>query len=354
LRLEGVNEAFEITPELLRATAAKFLFAVEEAGKVYRKIEAAKGKGNFIAEVSMDETDAAQTPAELLIILAAIADEGIPVQTIAPKFTGRFNKGVDYVGNVAQFRREMALDVAAIAWAVSNFGLPGNLKLSIHSGSDKFSIYPAIYETTKKSGVHLKTAGTTWLEEIIGLAEAGGDGLALAKEIYAEAYAHREELCAPYATVIDIDPAKLPAPGDGCEMDVGSIHLGAAPRSSFPGVQQQPAPAIACRIQGCRENGRSVSAPAGGEREGDCEKRNGKLVRPSHCARVSRQADAGSSSGTRGGQVSPRLSATERKNRGRRRRNLGHRARHQPWPGRVRRGRSRVGAPQGTGGRNRG
>jgi hypothetical protein len=160
----------------------------------------------------MDETDAAQTPAELLIILAAIADEGIPVQTIAPKFTGRFNKGVDYVGNVEQFRREIALDVAAIAWATANLGLPKNLKLSIHSGSDKFSIYSAIHEATKKSGVHLKTAGTTWLEEIIGLAEAGGDGLALAKEIYAEAYAHREELCAPYATVIDIDPAKLPTP----------------------------------------------------------------------------------------------------------------------------------------------
>ena len=212
LRLEGVREAFEITPELLGATAGKFLFAVEEAGKVYRRIEGAKGKGNFITEVSMDETDAAQTPAELLIILAAIADEGIPVQTIAPKFTGRFNKGVDYVGNVAQFQREVTLDVAAIAWAVANLGLPKNLKLSVHSGSDKFSIYPAIYETTKQSGVHLKTAGTTWLEEIIGLAEAGGDGLALAKEIYAEAYAHREELCAPYATVIDINAAKLPAP----------------------------------------------------------------------------------------------------------------------------------------------
>jgi hypothetical protein len=62
------------------------------------------------------------------------------------------------------------------------------------------------------AGVHIKTAGTTWLEELIGLAEAGGDGLAIAKEIYAEAYAHREELCGPYATVIDIDPAKLPRP----------------------------------------------------------------------------------------------------------------------------------------------
>jgi hypothetical protein len=173
----------------------------------------AKGAGNFIPEVSMDETDRAQSPVELLIILAAIADEGIPVQTIAPKFSGRFNKGVDYVGDVAQFEREMALDVAAIAYAVKQYGLPDNLKLSVHSGSDKFSIYPAIHATMQRLnvGVHLKTAGTTWLEELIGLAEAGGEGLALAKEVYAEALAHREELCAPYATVIDIDPAKLPS-----------------------------------------------------------------------------------------------------------------------------------------------
>jgi hypothetical protein len=212
IRLEGVREPIQITAELLRATASKFLFAVQEAGKVYRKIELSKGKGSFVSEVSMDETDAAQTPAELLIILAAIADEGIPIQTIAPKFTGRFNKGVDYVGNVDQFRREIVLDVAAIAWATTNLGLPKNLKLSVHSGSDKFSIYAAIHEATKDSGVHLKTAGTTWLEEIIGLAEAGGAGLALAKEIYTQAYDHREELCGPYATVIDIDPAKLPAP----------------------------------------------------------------------------------------------------------------------------------------------
>jgi tagaturonate epimerase len=212
IRLDGTGETIEITPARLRTTAEKFLFAVEEAGKVYRKIEGARGTGKFITEVSMDETDSAQTPEELLIILAAIADEGIPIQTIAPKFTGRFNKGVDYVGNVAQFRREIALDVAAIAWAVRHFGLPHNLKLSVHSGSDKFSIYAAIHEATRHSGVHLKTAGTTWLEEIIGLAEAGGAGLALAREIYAEAFAHREELCAPYATVIDIDPAKLPSP----------------------------------------------------------------------------------------------------------------------------------------------
>ena len=213
IELAGADEPFAITRETLTGTAQKFLAAVKKAGEVYRKIESAKGAGNFISEVSMDETDRAQSPAELLIILAAIADEGIPVQTIAPKFSGRFNKGVDYVGDVAQFEREMGLDVAAIAYAVRQYGLPDDLKLSVHSGSDKFSIYPAIHTTMQRFhvGVHLKTAGTTWLEELIGLAEAGGEGLALAKEVYAEALAHREELCAPYATVIDIDPVKLPS-----------------------------------------------------------------------------------------------------------------------------------------------
>jgi hypothetical protein len=209
-------EPIKITPDLLRRTASKFLFAIQEAGQIYRRIESSKGKGNFVAEISMDETDSAQTPAELLIILTAIADEAIPIQTIAPKFSGRFNKGVDYVGDTSQFAREIALDIGAIKHAVTTYGLPSNLKLSIHSGSDKFSIYPAIYSAIGQFsvGVHLKTAGTTWLEEVIGLAEAGGEGLKIAKEIYAQAFAHAGELCAPYATVIDIDPTRLPAPSE--------------------------------------------------------------------------------------------------------------------------------------------
>jgi hypothetical protein len=151
---------------------------------------------------------------ELLIILVAIADERIPIQTIAPKFTGRFNKGVDYVGDVARFTEEFNNDIAAIAYAVNNYGLPANLKLSVHSGSDKFSIYAPIHAALKRfnAGVHLKTAGTTWIEELIGLAESGGDGLDVAREIYAEAFAGREALCAPYSSVIDIDVSKLPSP----------------------------------------------------------------------------------------------------------------------------------------------
>lgn len=212
--VSGLDQPLETTADSLATIARKYLLAVEEAGRIYRRIAEAKGAGNFIAEVSMDETDSPQTPIELLVILAAVADEGIPIQTIAPKFTGRFNKGVDYVGDVAAFECEFAADVAVVRHAVRSYGLPENLKLSVHSGSDKFSLYAPIRRALRRfdAGVHLKTAGTTWLEELIGLAEAGAEGLALAKEVYAGAWAEREALSAPYAAVIDIDPAALPDP----------------------------------------------------------------------------------------------------------------------------------------------
>ena len=214
LVVPGLSEPLTIDESLLRATAAKFLKAMQEAGRIYRHIAEAKGPGTFITEVSVDETDLPQSPAELFLILAMIAAEGIPVQTIAPKFTGRFNKGVDYVGDVAQFEKEFDEDLCVVAYAIKEFGLPSTLKLSVHSGSDKFSIYPVINRLIKKhnAGLHVKTAGTTWLEELIGLAEAGGEGLAVAKQIYTIATSRFEELVKPYAPVVDIDPLLLPAP----------------------------------------------------------------------------------------------------------------------------------------------
>jgi hypothetical protein len=118
------------------------------------------------------------------------------------------------VGDVVQFEKEFNDDLAAIALAVKEFGLPGNLKMSVHSGSDKFSIYGPIAKALKRTGagIHIKTAGTTWLEELIGLAEAGGEGLAIAKEVYAKSLANIDALCEPYAAVIDIDRSKLPRP----------------------------------------------------------------------------------------------------------------------------------------------
>jgi hypothetical protein len=213
IAIPGIDQPFKTSRADVERIAGKYLLAVQEAGKIYRHIHQAKGEGNFITEVSMDETDSPQTPPELLVILAALSDEKIPLQTIAPKFTGRFNKGVDYVGNVAQFEKEFTEDLAVIAFAVKQYGLPASLKLSVHSGSDKFSIYAPMRRALSRfgAGLHIKTAGTTWLEEVIGLAEANGAGLALAKDIYIGALEHCDELCAPYATVIDIDRKKLPS-----------------------------------------------------------------------------------------------------------------------------------------------
>ena len=213
LKIPGITTSLDISSGRIEAIARKYLYAAQEAGRIYRHVEAAKGKGNFVTEISMDETDQPQTPGELFFILAAIADQKIPVQTIAPKFTGRFNKGVDYVGDVQQFEKEFNDDLAVIAHAIKEFGLPANLKLSVHSGSDKFSIYAAIRKAvqTRGAGLHVKTAGTTWLEELIGLASAGGEGLQIAKDVYRDAMGRFDELCGPYATVIDIDKARLPS-----------------------------------------------------------------------------------------------------------------------------------------------
>lgn len=214
--IPGVERSLHVTDELLTTIARKYLSAVQEAGKVYRYVAERKGAGNFVPEVSVDEASNPQTPDELFLILAAIAEEGIPIQTIAPKFTGSFLKGVDYVGDVEQFTREFREDLAVVAYAVKSFNLPANLKLSVHTGSDKFSLYPIMHKQITEAGVglHLKTAGTTWLEEVIGLAASDGEGLRIAKEIYAESYKRYEELCKPYLTVIHIDRDRLPSPED--------------------------------------------------------------------------------------------------------------------------------------------
>jgi hypothetical protein len=214
LAIAGMERPLEISRAMLVEGARKFLAAARQAGRIYRRIEEAKKGQSPVIEVSLDETDRPQTPTELLLILAALAEEGIPAQTIAPRFTGRFNKGVDYVGDVSLFRQQFEEDLAVVAFAIREFPLPRNLKLSVHSGSDKFALYRPIRAALEQfdAGLHLKTAGTTWLEELIGLAAAGGEGLSIAKDVYREAWKRFDELCAPYASVVDIDRDALPSP----------------------------------------------------------------------------------------------------------------------------------------------
>ncbi|MHC4912904.1 MAG: tagaturonate epimerase family protein [Planctomycetota bacterium] len=244
LTIPNIDRTFDVTEEQIQAVARQFLSAVKKAGQIYRHIEAAKDADNFVTEISMDEADKPQPPLELFLILAAIANEGIPAQTIAPKFTGRFNKGVDYVGDVDQFAKEFEHDLAVIDFAISEFSLPNNLKLSIHSGSDKFSIYGAINKALKQfdAGLHLKTAGTTWLEELAALAVAGSDSLSIAKQIYYQAHSRFDELCVPYAAVVDIDKDKLPGPEVvnkwSGEQFAGALHHERSSSAYNPGFRQ--------------------------------------------------------------------------------------------------------------------
>jgi len=213
LRIPGLPPV-DVTDAMLVQIARDYLYAVSEAGRTYRHIAAAKGPDRFITEVSADETTTPQSPLALFFILGALARERVPLQTIAPRFSGKFLKGVDYVGDVATFERELVADLAVVRHAIDVFGLPPSLKLSIHTGSDKFSLYPAIRRAIRAcgAGLHVKTAGTTWLEEVIGLAQSGPRGLAIAKHIYVHAHARFDELCRPYATVVEIDRARLPPP----------------------------------------------------------------------------------------------------------------------------------------------
>lgn len=214
LRIPGLSATFEVTDAVLEKIGGQYLYAVTEAGRTYRHVAAAKGADAFVTEVSVDEAMAPQRPFELFFILAAISRERIPVQTIAPKFSGKFLKGIDYVGDVGTFEREFEADLLVIRHASEVFGLPTSLKISVHTGSDKFSLYPAMFRNLLKhgAGLHLKTAGTTWLEEIIGIALSGARGLGVAKRVYSQALSRFDELCKPYATVVEIDREKLPDP----------------------------------------------------------------------------------------------------------------------------------------------
>ncbi|HJZ39985.1 MAG TPA: tagaturonate epimerase family protein [Bacteroidales bacterium] len=212
LTIAGIDKDLGVSREFLGAVAENYLVAVDEVQRIYDHICSIKGRDNFVAEVSVDEAELVQGPLELLFILALLHEKGVELQTIAPKFSGLFAKGVDYIGNVNKFAAEFEQDVAVVRYAIDSLGLPETLKLSVHSGSDKFSIYPSIKTAIRKfdAGIHVKTAGTTWLEEVIGLCEAGKDGLGIAREIYAKSLERYDELTGPYTTVLHINRLMLP------------------------------------------------------------------------------------------------------------------------------------------------
>lgn len=210
--IEGLSKPLEISENALAQFAKQYLLAIKEAYRIYRKVESGSKERQIVYEISMDEVEHHQSPLDIFLILKTAADYNIPVHTFAPKFIGRFNKGVDYEGDLERFRQEFEQVCSIIEYARIYF-FSSRLKLSIHTGSDKYSLYPIMKEIIDKKaqGIHLKTAGTTWLAEAIGLALVGGKAYEFVKEVYSRAVNNYDSLCKPYASVINIDAKQLPS-----------------------------------------------------------------------------------------------------------------------------------------------
>jgi hypothetical protein len=174
------DTALTLDRELLWRAAAKYGRAIAHTVRMYRFLVARMEGNDFELEVSVDETETPTSPAEHLFIASELRRLGVRWVSLAPRYVGRFEKGVDYIGDLVEFEAELAKH-AAIARAL------GPYKLSIHSGSDKFSIYPIIARLTHGL-VHLKTAGTSYLEALRAISQADPglfrEILAFARERY--------------------------------------------------------------------------------------------------------------------------------------------------------------------------
>ena len=198
----GDGVVIRFSEETLLRAAAKYGRAVAHSTTMYRHLLGRMGDPvsgqSCELEVSVDETETPTTPEEHFFVASELRRLGVRCVSLAPRFVGRFEKGVDYIGDVKQFEKEFARHVA-IARAL------GPYKLSVHSGSDKFSIYPIVARLAGDL-VHLKTAGTSYLEALRALASTAP---ALFREILDFA---RERYPVDRATYhVSADPAKVPA-----------------------------------------------------------------------------------------------------------------------------------------------
>jgi hypothetical protein len=181
------NFSLTLEREALYRAAAKYGRAIAHTARMYRHLAANPPAGcdpaggyRFELEVSVDETETPTSPEEHFYVASELKRLEVVWVSLAPRYVGRFEKGVDYVGDLGEFEAELAKH-AAIAHAL------GPYKLSIHSGSDKFSIYPIVAGLTDGL-VHLKTAGTSYLEALRAVAQVAPtffrEILALARERY--------------------------------------------------------------------------------------------------------------------------------------------------------------------------
>jgi hypothetical protein len=186
----------------LARAAVKYGAAVAHVARLYRHLRLAMGERAFEVEVSVDETERPTTHAQHVYISMELRRLGVRWMSLAPRYVGRFEKGVDYMGDVAGFEEDLEVH-AAIARTVSP---AGPYKLSLHSGSDKFSIYPAFVRQTRGLA-HLKTAGTSYLEALRTVAAIDPG---LFREIYDYSRGRYEEDRASYHVSASLERAVQP------------------------------------------------------------------------------------------------------------------------------------------------
>jgi hypothetical protein len=204
----GGGSALTFTEEALLRAAVKYGRAIAHVVRLYRHLRA-RAK-NFEMEISVDETETPTSPEEHYFVANELKRLGVRWVSLAPRYVGRFEKGVDYIGNLDGFEADLAQQ-AAVARTL------GPYKLSLHSGSDKFSVYPIL---ARHSGgrLHLKTAGTSYLEALRVIATVNP---ALFREIYMLAFERYEQDRATYH--LSANPARAPHARDLGDQDLPGV-----------------------------------------------------------------------------------------------------------------------------------
>ena len=177
--------------------AVMYTSALDFAFKVYEHLKAARGD-EFDLEISIDETTSPTLPSHHLFIVRELRLRNVEFSSLAPRFIGEFQKAVDYIGDLAEFDRQFKVH----ALIAQNYG---NYKVSVHSGSDKFAVYPTVGRETRHY-LHLKTAGTSWLVAVTVIAE---NDPALYRDMHKCALANFNDMLKLYHITADIN--KIPA-----------------------------------------------------------------------------------------------------------------------------------------------
>jgi hypothetical protein len=209
-QFEVAGLRLEFERATLARAAAKYGSSVAHTAAMYRHLEMAMGDRPFELEVSVDETETPTSPLEHFFVASELRRLGVRWVSLAPRYIGRFEKGVDYIGDLEAFDIELAKH-AAIARAL------GPYKLSIHSGSDKFSVYP-LFARHAGELVHLKTAGTSYLEALRAIAGVDPD---FYREILALALERYDEDRATYH--VSADASKVPQPDELADGDLAGV-----------------------------------------------------------------------------------------------------------------------------------